>query len=564
MRIDKELAVTIATAAITEPYRQIHVLTTRDFVKWLRDRDISFQWETLHHLWDLGVLHPIAILEPAISEKTSRDRFLEVNLRYEKKSFIDLGQEVPENCQWSPSLFKLPSHLADSLLWHPFQLWIIDQLARILKVSFSLDSSIYATPESFAKSAQKHVSGIPKYISKYANSVQYAEFLKILALLLKVEPLVHPTIEASIRISPFTDETLEGYFSWRNSFPGKDLLSNIGLKEEEVEKWHSTLSTTAQIYDYIEAFRILLRHANRRRLERLKGPVLLAYNLYDNAEILRRYLEQYFDRELLEEDDVRHGPQGPIVKRRLYGSPRTADFKRTTFRRIVRSFDLDPQARTTWFVEGETEESYINTMAKNMHIDLEGAGLDIMNVRGLGGLSGRNLRLILERFKREEIFSFISVDYDRCFKHIHDLQNYAKKGLLPIGYEVWQPDFEMINFSLEEIAEIANKMASSDGVITTITATMISEEMDKTRKPLGKVVEKLLSKYKYYGSKGPNWGIALANWAISHACPKHIADDKGSRRIDSIILWMLQGQHSEYWGTTEHFKVDDKGKLVEI
>jgi len=91
MRIDKELAITIATAAITEHYRQVHVLTTRDFVRWLKDRDISFQWETLHHLWELGVLHPIAILEPAICEKTGRYRFLGVDLGYEKRSFVDWG-----------------------------------------------------------------------------------------------------------------------------------------------------------------------------------------------------------------------------------------------------------------------------------------------------------------------------------------------------------------------------------------------------------------------------------------------------------------------------------------
>lgn len=564
MRIDKELAITIATAAITEHYRQVHVLTTRDFVRWLKDRDIPFQWETLHHLWELGVLHPIAVLEPAIYDKLNYDRFLEINLQYEKKSFVDLGQEVPENCRWSPPLFKLPSHLADSLLWHPFQLWIIDRLARILKVSFSLDSSIYATPEAFSKSAHKLVSSIPKNIAEYANSTQYAEFLKILALLLLAEPLVHPLIEPSIRLSSFSGESLDEYFSWRNSFPGKEMLDNISLTVGEVEQWHNTLASNAQIHDHIDAFRILLRHANRRRLERLKGPILLAYNLYDHAEILRRYLEQYFNRELLEEDDVRYGPQGPMVKKRLYGSPRTADFNRTTFRRIVRSFDLDPQARTTWFVEGETEEAYINTMAKNMHIDLEEAGLDIMNVHGLGGLSGRNLRALLERFQREEIFSFVSVDYDRCAKHLHDLQNYAQKGLLPIGYQVWKPDFEIINFSLEELAEIANNMALRDGITTAISAAELKQEMDKTQKPIGKVIAKLLQRHKYYEMKGPKWGIALSDWAISHTCPKHIADDRGNRRIDSIMLWMLQGQQSEYWGTTVHFKVDDEGKLVEI
>ena len=91
MRIDFELARLIATAAITEPYRQTDVLTTRDFARYLNDRDISLHWATIHHLWKLGVLHPIVVLEPATTFDLDRNRFRELDLQYEVPSFVDLG-----------------------------------------------------------------------------------------------------------------------------------------------------------------------------------------------------------------------------------------------------------------------------------------------------------------------------------------------------------------------------------------------------------------------------------------------------------------------------------------
>jgi hypothetical protein len=560
MQIEFELASSIAEAAITEPYRQTSVLTTRDFARFLKDRGISLHWETIHFFWKLGIIHPITVLEPAITQDMDRRRFCRLDLKFEVDSFVDLGQDASENLEWSLPIGRLPGYLADSLLWHPFQLWIFQQLARRLEVPIALEASI--SPESYAKLTRKLVSSVPKMVTELANGDQHIAFLQVLSLLLQIEPVVHISIDNSVSLHPHLGESLDGYFAWREGFKGQAVLSSIGLTVEEVENWWRNFAVAAHISDPVNKFRILLRHANRRKLKGLEGAALLAVDLYDAAEVLRRYLEQYCGRELLEEDDAIHGPQGPEVKKRLYGSVRTSDFKRSVFRRIVREFDLDPQARTTWFVEGATEEAYIKDMAHHLNIDLDQAGLEIMNVHGLGGLASDKLRALLERFKKEEIFSFVSIDHDRCTKHIHDIQNYAEQGMLPIGYQIWEPDFELANFSLTELAGIANKIAADAGVTVDIKTEDVQKGIDKG-KPVGEVIKKLWSKYRYYGGKGEDLGKALAEWANNHSCPKEKADKDGDRRINSILFWLLRGQQSEYWGTTAHFKVDDNGKLVE-
>src|SRR5687768_5702704 len=100
------------------------------------------------------------------------------------------------------------------------------------------------------------------------------------------------------------------------------------------------------------------------------------------AEILRRYLEEYHALELPEELSLLTSPSGDEY-RQLYGSSKLLDFDRKVLRRIVREFKLDPQARTTWFVEGDTEVAFARRWAERSGVTLERLGIDVMNFRGL-------------------------------------------------------------------------------------------------------------------------------------------------------------------------------------
>ncbi len=559
MQIDFELAKLIATAAMTEPYRQIQVLNTRDFVKYLNDRGISLQWETIHKLWKLGVLHPIAILEPAITPDLDKDRFRVLDFQFEKPSYVDLGLEVPNKIEWPKS--KLDSQLSDCLFWHPYQLWLFEWLSRVLEIPIGLDESLYG-PEAYSELAFKLVTAVPEYLIKNANDVNHFKYLRILALLLLAEPILHISIYNSIKLYSLQEESLEKYFIWKGNQTPSDFLSKVGLTLEEAKQWHHAIAAKAHLVDPINNFRILLRHAKREKLEKFEGQPLLGLGLYDAAEVLRRYLEQFHAQELLEEDDVIYGQQGPDVKQRFYGATRTADFKRTIFRRIVRDFDLDPQARSTWFIEGDTEEAYIKQIAQHLHIDLDHAGIEIMNLNGLGGLNSKHLMEILERFQHEEVFPYISIDYDAKKEPIRLLRAYAERGLLPIGFKVWNPDFEANNFSNDELVKIANKMLSEADLQADITLEELEPEMTKNRKPVGKTIEKLWNKRHFYGQKGTIWGKVLANWSSNNPCPTGIADSKGNRPINTLLFFLLRGQTSDYWGTTQNETIDKNGNII--
>lgn len=560
MRIDQGLAEFIARSALTEPYRQVDALSTGQIGRWLKQRALDLSPYSIHYLWLAGVLHPIAVFESALGEEgLDRERFVEIDLDYDDRTFIDLGTEVGDLPPgWSPG--KPPGGLSDSLIWHPFQLWSFVTVARALSTHIALEAPL-AGADAYASLARQFGGEPLVHLAEFANADRHLSFLRVLGLLLAAEPLVHTAVNRNLTTHPTLRETYQGYFEWRNTYDGGALLSQVGLACDEVEQWQRDIAILALMADPLEHWRILVRHASREKRSRLKGVALQADSLYDAAEALRRYLEMFHGRELVEEDDAMHGPAGAAVKERLYGTKRTADFERAVFRRVVRDFDLDPQARTTWFVEGDTEEAFIEQMGHRMQIELDRAGLTIMNLKGLGGLDSERFRSVLTRLQREEVFTYVSIDLDRLPGNLGILQHYSRRKLLPAGFRIWDPDFEGENFTLDELAVAAMDMARAGGVEMQISAEDISNEMTSSGKGAGKAVESLWRRGRFNRGKGKNWGTHLADMAAARDCPDELADSDGRRPIAGRLFFLLRGQRSNYQATIQGSTVDDQGNV---
>lgn len=373
---------------------------------------------------------------------------------------------------------------------------------------------------------------------------------------------MRPWLNLSVRARWDHDESFEGYDAWRRAEDGERLLDVAGLPLARVEHWHRDLAIRAELDDPLEAFRPLIRHASRDKRKRLKGAALRAESLYDAAAVLRHYAELYHGCTWIEEDDARHGPHGAVVKQGLYGAPRTGDFDRTVFRCLVRDYDLDPQARTTWFVEGETEMAFARHWARLRGLDLAKAGVEIMNVRGVGGITSDRLRDLLERFRREEAFAFISLDEDRGGEHLRLLRKYAADRLLIAGYRVWRPDFELANFTVEELADVANTLAVEAGAGVRLTADAIRDEMERSGKAAFEAIKAHWGRAAFYTGKGEGLGRALAEWAVDHPAPSEVVEEE-QRPIETLILFLLRGEWSDYPLTRERTLVDANGRVAE-
>ena len=558
MKSSLELAKFTALQALTQPFRQVPCMTTEQFRQWLDARSISFSnWSSLHFLWSTGVLRPIIVLEPALTRTPGlkkEGRFSKIELGLDSKCYLDLGMTV----EAVPVLDDLPKEekrqLRDSLLWHPFQLYQLFRLHRTLKSNPAVDMVLRGA-EEYGAFAARLLEGSSQSLVALAEGQQNESFTRILCLLLSAEPLVHPAIFSQISLGSGPNSSLESYFKWRETIDAVGILAQTRLSIDEVKSWHRELSVQAQIADPVDDLWHLLQHVDRRHLQRVEEAALLGLELRDHAQMLRRYLEHYLDIELYEEDDYRSGPGSQSFKNREFGTHRTLDSSRASLRRIARYYGVDPSVRIIWYVEGDTEYSFITRYADNNHIDLPTIGIELANLRGKDGLdTNKLLRHLLNRHKSELAFAFISLDEDGGGDHIRILRKLAHEGLLTSGFRVWRPDFEGENFSNQELAAAASTLAVGVGVPFTISKDEVERVMREKSLPSGRSIERLLRQYKVYSGKGRDWGVQLADLAA--ASPMN-------RPFDEVFRLVSNAMWADYEGSIEHLAVDDAGNLIE-
>ncbi|GAF72978.1 unnamed protein product, partial [marine sediment metagenome] len=269
MQISEELACFIARTAITEPFRQTRVMTTPDFVRWLGERGLRVRYDSLLHLWRVGVLHPVALLEPAVEATKDRGRFVRFDLGYDQPSYVDIGRSVTEDSVTVREAFTVAP---DAVLWHPFQLWALQRTLAELEVSIALDTTLHGA-KAYKDLVDRIVPDVPRRLASWANSDNHVTFLKVLALMLYAEPLVHVFLHTWVRLPGWGDASLNDYQQWRQE-EGKRaarVLADLRLGLDDVRDWHRSIATRGAIGDPVERFRVLLRHVGWGERQRLRG-----------------------------------------------------------------------------------------------------------------------------------------------------------------------------------------------------------------------------------------------------------------------------------------------------
>ncbi|MCZ6674628.1 MAG: hypothetical protein O7C75_16995 [Verrucomicrobia bacterium] len=563
MQIPIQIAEYIATQAVAEPYRQTLAMDTIKFAQFLKDRGISISWRAIDQLARDGVIRPILVFESIGT--TDSDRYAQVKVGYDVPAYVDLGLVVgPQDIHPVPFFDKLPDKAGREMVWHPFQLWEFAVLARHLDLPISPEL-LLCEIEDAKKTIEKQLSTIRTSLSKFANDPKRLEFLGVLGVMLAAEPLVITHLDSTLSLNAQDpDESLSGYFEWRQLIDTTSILTNTSADIDLLKKWQRSMAVDASLKDPVAKWRTLIRFAPRGKRKDFRWEAAKAEELYYDSEILRRFLENHLGLgDLLEEDDAVHGAQGPVFKQDLYGSPRTTDFNRSVFRNVVRQFHLDPQPRLRWLVEGSTEKAYVERYAELLNVDLEKAGIEVIDMHGLGGLEGDRVSTFLRISSEEEVFAFVSIDLDNIQKNPGILQTYAEAKLLPSGFKIFDPDFEQDNFTFQELAVIANALALEQGLTgNPITEEEIRHEKDFSGKAIADVIIKLssLPDRMWYLEKGQDWGKALANFAFFN--PNKVGTPAFEREIVRIFTLLLRAQTSNYRFTLSGSHVDKDGNVV--
>jgi hypothetical protein len=265
----------------------------------------------------------------------------------------------------------------------------------------------------------------------------------------------------------------------------------------------------------------------------------------------------------LEEDDVGAGPGIARIHQANYGSPRPGDFDRRVFRRIARSFGVDPQARTVYFVEGATEEGFIEHWADMLGVDLHTESVQIVNLEGKDAVRNALFNTILQRLQDDEIFPIIALDEDRhnranaTYDHVGKLRELRKSGLLPLSQYIWRPNFVARNFTEGELVRIAKEEAARRNIDLLITAKEVKSELRsrnataKQEKDIWTIEDALFKVANKRANtllleKGKKWGTLLADWAMQISPPKTVQDERGNRPILTLCNMLLRAKSADY------------------
>lgn len=418
---------------------------------------------------------------------------------------------------------RLPNHLKSTLYWHPFQLPEFLRVWKALRNSMARDMTLRG-PEACGAFCSTLTRLANEWLLDLAKEHSSLSTERLLALLLTIGPVVHPMVHGNVRYG--MGESYGGYFAWRDTIDLISLPKRFGFELEELRDHHRDLSLSAHLLDPLSEFRALFMQMSRNRRKKLKGECLAAHDLYDIAETLRRYGEYIDGKEWPEEDDHIWPEDSQRVKREFFGDSRISHPSRQSLWRIVRHYGLDPQVRATWFLEGETEESFFRRLAELEGVDLDRNGLVLFNLGGKDTYEHPVVRHLFEQHQASGSFVLMSLDRDRQggAKHIDDLKRFERKGWLTASYKIWEPDFESENFSASDLAAASSRLASEHGVDLVIEEHEISEMMKQRGQPAGKVLETLLKRNQVYSGKGSEWGRCLAELAHERGLAKPAID----------------------------------------
>ena len=539
MQIPDSLVASVVHNALEAPYRQTRPMQAREFVRWLKDRDVNISFEALLFLASEGIFPPIAWEVPP--DSVSAERLVSVEVGELGLVYGDRGETPDLKQLLDPTPTKIDH---DRAWWHPFQLWRATRVTRCLEISIASFQGLYG-PDRYTQLADRlfqHLDPRERLV-RLTTGERWFESFAVIGMLLAAEPLVIEAVTGRITTDTVRGETFEDMFTWRQEINHDSLLRENHCSVEMMRRWHEDLAIDAELGDPLSTWRELIAYVPRERRLTLKDAALRAEEGYYQAEVLRRYLEIYHGvTDLPDEDLVRLGPQVPSYKERFFGRQTTTDGNRSVFRNVVRRYDLDPQPRVRWFVEGATEIGFIERWAELRRVSLERAGIELIDLKGVGKLEDPLVRAFLILSQQEDVFVAMTVDGDdKSAERRRVLENMSDSGLLPAGYAIFEPNFEDHNFSCE-------MMLSAAGALNADIEPVHSSELETSLggKETGfETVSKAYWQLRTVElSKGRSWGRALAD-ALS-STPS--ADEAP---IHEQFTRLLRGSRSNYRFSTK-------------
>ena len=407
----------------------------------------------------------------------------------------------------------------DPAYFHPFQIWSISQF--LMKLELRLTSQFCYSGLDFdalKRNADLNLSARLNEINSFRCGGMLTEFnTRILPFLLWIEQYYLPVVRGSrAGLVRLVNCDSKGWHDWKSTNPPKELLERLGVTVDQVAKWREKVLLDAYGADPAPDLYLLLRSMPFERRNRLKGSMRLAYDLYEIAEIMRLFVEEVSDLSVAKEWDPHGHPDASWVKR-FYGVDPT--FGTPAFLRpLIRQYGLDAAFRVMWLVEGDTEDAFI---LRYIHCISASRSLEFVTIRNFGGDAAFRKRIpaIDEDLKVAQTEQcFVTVTFDESGDSRRRVEELVCNGSINFQFSLSDPDFEIENFSVAELVDVASSWAEElkkpirMGLSDVID--QVSDRIEHRQETFSKALNSVLhlNGESFRLQKGSEWGRRLADY----------------------------------------------------
>lgn len=535
--------------------RQLKLIDSQKLSQISKDNKSSdFSQKFIVNLWQLGFLNADIVYS---------DKKIDINGLFFSGEKGDMflyadERELPVKATgYSNAISDLEDiHPGITPLFHPFRCYVLYHIYNTLKLNFSSVQTLLNT-KGFDRLISLHIERFNNWSSKKETSLLLKYWNYITSIAVISEQSVHRIIFNKVTwdISDSYESILDRLKKIREKVV--NLFQTIG--EVHIEYYRDEICTDAEIMDSNKYLHLIIRLMKSDERKKLKEHISSAILFLTMAECLRRTLELAFQKEYPEEDECGFGEVFRDAKLLLQGSTRVLDGNRVVVNQFLRRFGLDYGIRINVYVEGATEFEALNSEFST------NSSVLIINLRGQFKEKqgkGVSFRESLRNDIKSKIFSIILFDSD-VSENYRAVQQAAKLDEICGMFFVSKPDFELQNFNIDELAEIAFQLAAKKGLKGSLLEELKKDtKKAKSAKEFFKILYKQSPIFRSV-SKGAEWGKALVEYARWNLLGKEFGD-KSDRLINQIIRIIYNGFNASYEVTRQKQKVDPiSGKLIE-
>ncbi|MEW8701862.1 MAG: hypothetical protein AB2601_20570 [Candidatus Thiodiazotropha sp.] len=536
---------------------QFDLLQASELSRYCHDKGLLLLGDTaIRDIWQLGLLRADIVVSP---RKMSRAGLVYVQeIAGQGHVYVDDRKPRRRTKGWAGAIDperKVPSDV--ELYFHPFRYYVLYHLQRVFALNIHCFQFLWSL-ERLPNVMEYVTNGLESWTATPEFVPRILEWNQIAELAASIEPVAYRQVFNQIRWRHPDDQvSLEKKLD-QHRRGVTSVIKNTGL--EAAEKMRSQLCIDAEMLDANKVIHVLLRLMNTRARQKLKGEIGGSVLILSMAEIIRRTLEDVFDKKLREEDELGFGQWMKGARKMLYGSERVLDAPRNVANELIRQYGLDYGVRVRCYVEGDTEYgAFASAIAKSNGIELVNLSGNVIEKRGKGVAFRESLR----NDKQSRIFSIVVLDGDRD-DFVRAVRTAAAKDDMCGLFFISEPDFELYNFSLDELGMVLWEIAAEYGaqesakpkLLKAINGAKSGEELMKSARSALPELARL--------SKNADWGERLMAFALEHPTWKpNGSDEEQDRPIIEITNTLRRGISANYAASCEERKVDpDTGRLV--